>query len=144
MNNHHLKASRANKYLSDLKEYFVELDSQCTFEEDHNESVSQNMAMEINQDAPFLQGPSRDMVQDGVESGSSNNDGDSDEQVDEDSQTQSDQDDSGDESGDGYDDDAKPAKRGAAPKKKNPKGQAAKLEPCEERGGSGSIQINFI
>lgn len=99
------------------------------------------MNMAIDSNAPFLQGPGSDMVQDGAESGSSDNNGGDSNEEDDDSQTKSDQDDSGDESGDGDDDDDDPMPKNT---QKRNKGQQAKMEPCEEMGGRGSTQINFI
>ena len=94
------------------------------------------MSMAIDSNAPFLQGPGID-----VESGNSDNNGGDSNEEDDDSQTKSDQDDSGDESGDGDDDSDDPKPKNT---QKRNKGQQAKMELCEEIGGRGSIQINFI
>ena len=41
-----------------MDQFWVELDNECTYEEGINETVDQTMEMEVDRNAPFLQGPS--------------------------------------------------------------------------------------
>ena len=104
-----------------MKEYFVELDHSCSYEEDHNESVTQSMAMDVDNSAPFLQGPAREGDGSGPSEG---DDGDGD------SASQNSTDDDSNDSSDGSESEGGDPKK-SAPKRKG--AQQPKLEPCEER-----------
>ena len=122
-----------------MDEYWVELDNECTYEEGINETVDQTMEMEVDQNAPFLQGPSAGpgMLGDGDESSTDGenqkseddaNGSSSDEDAD-DSDSDDDDDDDGDEKGRG-------GQKGRGDQRKK---VPQKEEPCEDTGLSKNV-----
>ena len=125
--------SRKDKY-EGVDEYWVELDNECTYEEGINETVNQSMEMDVDGNAPFLQGPTSgpgNAVLDGSETDEEDEMSDGGDETTTSSNENSDEDDDDD---DGDEKTKRGSKRGKG-KTGDSRGKSLPMEePCEDRG----------
>lgn len=121
-----------------MDQFWVELDNECTYEEGINETVDQTMEMEVDRNAPFLQGPSAGpgMLGDDDESSS---DGEKKKSEDDDEKGSSSDEDADDGDTDDDEDSDEKGRGGQKGKGGKDKKGPQKEEPCEDRGLSKNV-----